>query len=142
MRSVSKAAAAVLAIAAFCAGAASLAGCTAKPVAASRKDTIWRNVGTWTGKSRVQTESWPSDTGAMRVRWSTTHAAKDGRFALTIHSAISGRPMQTIVDQDGDGEGTAYFTDDPRVFFAVVDAANLDWTFTIEEPVDVIITPK
>ena len=31
---------------------------------------------------------------------------------------------------------------DPRVFFAVVDSKNIDWTFTIEEPVDVIITPK
>ena len=61
---------------------------------------------------------------------------------MLFRSAISGRPMQTVVDRDGDGDGTAYFTDDPRVFFAVVDAANLDWTFTIEEPVDVIITPK
>lgn len=50
--------------------------------------------------------------------------------------------MQTIVDEKGNGEGTAYFSDDPRVFFAVVDAKHLDWTFTIEEPVDVIITPK
>ena len=63
-------------------------------------------------------------------------------FQLTIHSAISGRPMQVVVDQAGDGEGTAYFSDDPRVFFAVVDSKNIDWTFTIEEPVDVIITPK
>ena len=78
----------------------------------------------------------------MRIRWSTTHAATDGRFSLTIHSAISGRPMETVVDQAGNGEGTTYFTDDPRVFFAVVDASHLDWTFSIEEPVDVIITPK
>ena len=90
----------------------------------------------------MQTESWPSDSGAMRVRWTTTNATPDGAFQLTIHSAISGRPMQTVVEQTGDGDGTAYFSDDPRVFFAVVDAKHLDWTFTIEEPVDVIITPK
>lgn len=90
----------------------------------------------------MQTESWPSDTGAMRIRWNTTHAATGGKFQLTIHSAISGRPMETVVDQVGDGEGTAFFSDDPRVFFAVVDATQLEWTFTIEEPVDVIITPK
>lgn len=78
----------------------------------------------------------------MRIRWATSHAAKDGAFQLTIHSAISGRPMQLMVDQAGDGEGTEYFSDDPRVFFAVVDSKNVDWTFTIEEPVDVILTPK
>ena len=103
---------------------------------------MWRKVNTWSGRDRLQSESWPSDTGAMRVRWQTSHAAAGGSFQLTIHSAISGRPMQTVVDQLGDGEGTAYFSDDPRVFFAVVDSQNLDWTFTIDEPVDVIITPK
>jgi hypothetical protein len=50
--------------------------------------------------------------------------------------------METVVDHDGNGQGVAYFSDDPRVFFAVVDSRNLDWTFTIEEPVDVIVTPK
>ena len=78
----------------------------------------------------------------MRIRWTTTHAAPAGVFTLTIHSAISGRPMEMVVDPQGDGSGTAYFSADPRVFFAVVDAKNLEWTFTIEEPVDVIITPK
>ena len=117
-------------------------GCTEKPSAAPRKETFWRKVNSWSGKDRLQTESWPSDTGAMRIRWQTSHAGADGSFQLTIHSAISGRPMQTVVEQTGEGEGTAYFSDDPRVFFAVVDSKNLDWTFTIDEPVDVIITPK
>jgi hypothetical protein len=121
---------------------AALAGCSSKPAAASRRDTFWRKVGTWSGRNQTQTESWPGDTGAMRIRWSTTHAAADSAFELTIHSAISGRPIQTVVEHAGDGEGTAFFSDDPRVFFAVVDSRNLDWTFTIEEPVDVIITPK
>ncbi len=117
-------------------------GCTQKPAATSRKETIWQKVNSWSGRDPVQTESWPSDSGAMRIRWQTSHAGAGGSFQLTIHSAISGRPMQTVVDESGDGEGTAYFSDDPRVFFAVVDSKNLDWTFTIDEPVDVIITPK
>ena len=121
---------------------AALQGCSSKPAAAGRKETLWRKVGTWSGHDRVQTESWPGDTGAMRIRWNTSHAREGALFQLTIHSAISGRPMQTVVDEAGDGEGTAYFSDDPRVFFAVVDSKNIDWTFTIEEPVDVIITPK
>ena len=139
MLSVSRRAIVALAIAASCVW---LSGCQQKPAPVGRKETIWRQVGTWTGKNRLQTESWPSDTGAMRIRWRTTHGAPDSNFQLTIHSAISGRPMQVVVEQTGDGDGTAYFSDDPRVFFAVVDASHLDWTFTIEEPVDVIITPK
>jgi hypothetical protein len=108
----------------------------------SHKETIWRKLGSWSGHTSVQTESWPGESGAMRITWNTTRAAADGQFQLTIHSAISGRPMQVVVDHDGDGAGTAYFSDDPRIFFAVVDSKNLDWTFTIEEPVDVIVTPK
>jgi hypothetical protein len=121
---------------------ASFAGCNSSTRAEGRKETFWRPVNTWTGRGQLQTESWPGDTGAMRIRWTTTHAGPDGRFSLTIHSAISGRPMETVVDHAGNGSGTAYFSDDPRVFFAVVDSKNLDWTFTIDEPVDVIITPK
>ncbi|MGE3959580.1 MAG: hypothetical protein AB7H96_22890 [Vicinamibacterales bacterium] len=128
-----------LTIAVSCAG---LAGCAEKPAAASRRETYWRTVNRWTGRDRLQTESWPSDSGAMRIRWSTSKAKPGSVFQLTIHSAISGRPMETVVDQIGDGEGTAFFSDDPRVFFAVVDSKNLDWQFTIEEPVDVILTPK
>ena len=119
-----------------------LAGCRENPSAQSRRETFWRPVGTWSGQGRLQTESWPGDTGAMRIKWTTSHAAADALFQLTIHSAISGRPMQTVVDETGNGEGTAYFSDDPRVFFAVVESKNLDWTFTIDEPVDVILTPK
>jgi hypothetical protein len=139
---VTRAAGTAVAVLAIAVSSAAFAGCFSKPAAASRRETFWRNVGTWSGHDRLQTESWPGDTGAMRIRWNTKHAREGGVFQLTIHSAISGRPMQTVVDQAGDGEGTEYFSDDPRVFFAVVDSKNIDWTFTIEEPVDVIITPK
>ncbi len=132
---------AIAALALAVAGA-SFAACKASTQAEGRKETIWRPVNTWTGRGPLQTESWPGDTGAMRIRWATTHAKPGGTFTLTIHSAISGRPMETVVDHGGNGSGTAYFTDDPRVFFAVVDSKDLDWTFTIEEPVDVIVTPK
>lgn len=129
----------MLAIAASCIWPAA---CRSEPKPQSRAETYWRHVGTWSGHGQLQTESWPGDTGAMRVRWKTSHSAPDSMFSLTIHSAISGRPMETIVSHVGDGDGTAYFSDDPRVFFAVVDAKNLEWTITVEEPVDVIVTPK
>ena len=79
----------------------------------------------------------------MRIHWATKNASDPAAsFTLTMHSAISGRPLQVMVEQKGNGDGTAYLSEDPRVFFAVVDAANLEWTFTIEEPVDVILTPR
>ena len=136
---MARAATAALAIAAL---SLLTAACQSRPQAPPRKDTIWRPVGTWSGKGPLQSESWPGDTGAMRITWRTSRSDADGTFTLTIHSAISGRPIQTVVEHAGDGDGVAYFADDPRVYFAVVDAQHLDWTFTIDEPVDVILTPK
>jgi len=116
------------------------AGCKKKP--ASHTETIWQPLGTWSGHGKLQTESFNGDSGALRVRWKASHAAPDGTFQLILHSAISGRPMSVVVDHAGDGDGTAYFTDDPHVFFAVVDSKDLDWTFTVEQPVDIIVTPR
>ena len=109
---------------------------------ASRKETIWRPLGSWSGRGNLQSESFPGESGGLRVRWKTTHAEPASRFQVTVHSAISGRPLQVAVTQEGDGEGTAYVVEDPRVFFTVVESAGLDWQFTVEEPVDVILTPR
>jgi hypothetical protein len=69
----------------------------------------------------------------MRIAWTTTSGA--GTFRVTIHSAISGRPLMEAIDQRGAGTGTAFVREDPRVFFAVVDSADLDWSFTLQEAV-------
>jgi len=116
------------------------AGCKKKPL--SHTETIWQSLGTWSGHGKLQTESFNGDSGALRVRWKASHATADGTFLLTVHSAISGRPMGVVVEHAGDGDGTAFFTDDPHVFFAVVDSKDLDWTFTVEQPVDIIVTPR
>ena len=122
-------------------GALFAAGCKAKKPA-SHRETVWQPLGTWSGHGNVQTESFNGDSGALRIRWKASHAAPDGVFQLTVHSAISGRPMGLVVDHAGDGDGTAFFSDDPHVFFAVVDSKDLDWTFTVEQPVDIIVTPR
>jgi hypothetical protein len=78
-----------------------------------------------------------SDTGALRIQWearSADHSERTGTFRLTIHSSISGRPLsQPIVDQKGAGKGMTFFSEDPRVFFAVVESEDLDWSFTIQD---------
>ncbi|MDR1988616.1 MAG: hypothetical protein LBQ09_00115 [Acidobacteriaceae bacterium] len=95
---------------------------------------MWRPLGEWSGHSSLQTESF-GETGSFRIHWKATneHVPGKGHFSLTIHSAVSGRPLQVAVEDGGVGEGTAYVSEDPRIFFAVVDAGDLDWSFTVEE---------
>jgi hypothetical protein len=74
----------------------------------------------------------------MRIQWKTASETPPGTgtFQLTINSSISGRPLQVAVDRHGVGGDIAYVQEDPRVFFAVVESANVDWSFTIEEAVN------
>jgi len=96
-------------------------------------------VRSWSGQGNAQTESFESVSGQLRIRWRTTHEGAVNRlagyFRLTAHSAISGRPMQVAIDQRGGGEGTAYVDQDPHDFYFVIESANLDWSFTLEEAV-------
>jgi hypothetical protein len=97
---------------------------------------IWRAVGTWSGRGNRQTESFTSDTGALRVRWQTkaeAGARDEGTFQLTAHSAISGRVLQAVVDQRGPGSGVDYVSQDPHVFYISVESAGVDWTFSVDE---------
>ena len=75
-----------------------MSGCRKQDVVAAKAppQMIWRAVGTWSGQGNRQTESFTSDTGALRVKWQTTStgtSAAAGGFRLTAHSAISGRVL-------------------------------------------------
>jgi hypothetical protein len=113
-------------------------GCRRQDVAAAKgqPQMIWRSVGSWTGSGNRQTESFTSDTGALRVKWQTTSegtSATSGAFRLTAHSAISGRVLQQVVEAQGTGSGTDYVSQDPHVFYMSVESAGIDWTFSVEE---------
>ena len=112
-------------------------GCRSQSMPAAREVIAWRALGSWSGHGNSQSESFTSDTGALRVRWETSNEAPahTGAFKLTAHSAISGRPLQVAVDRQGVGGGTSYINEDPRVFYVVVESENLDWRFTVEEGV-------
>jgi hypothetical protein len=107
--------------------------------AAPRQKTpemIWRAVGVWSGHGNRQTESFTSDTGALRVRWDTKPsrgAPGEGTFRLTAHSAISGRVLQQVVDERGAASGVDYVSQDPHVFYMSVESAGMDWKFSVEE---------
>jgi hypothetical protein len=121
-------------------------------VATIDDSVIWEHLGTWSGRGSMQTESFTGETGAFRIKWDTRAApapakkppvgtaAVPGTFKVTIHSSISGRPLQIAVDQSGPGADTAYVNEDPRVFFAVVDASNIEWSFSVDEAVGTRMT--
>ncbi len=56
-----------------------------------------------------------------------------GKFRVAIHSAISGRPLIVPIDHHGAGRGTVFVSEDPRVFFAVVESQDLAWSITIKD---------
>jgi len=114
-----------------------LVSCGPSPAPASKDTVLWRRVGSWSGRGNSQTGSFSVETGALRLQWQTTNppAAGGGAFKLSLHSAISGRPLQVAVDQHGPGRDTTYIEDEPRVSYFVVESADLDWAFTLEEAV-------
>ena len=102
----------------------------------SEPTIAWRQLGSWSGHGNRQTESFTSDTGTLRVRWETTaESIEPGAFRLTAHSAISGRPLQQVVDVHAAGSGVGYVQQDPHVFYVVVESSHVNWTFTVEEAV-------
>jgi hypothetical protein len=103
-----------------------------------RTDTIvWRPLGTWSGHASTQTDPFISDTGSLRITWATRNetAPGAGTFRVTLHSDVSGRPLLTAVDVRGVGRDVTYVNEDPRPFFLVVEASNLEWTLSADEAV-------
>lgn len=117
-----------------------LMGCRSKPAPpaqASRQALAWRPVGAWSGHGNLQTSSFESGSGQLRVHWKTSGAQHlgAGAFQLTAHSAISGRTLDIITDTKGAGEGIGYVDQDPHVFYMEVESTDLDWTFAVDEAV-------
>jgi hypothetical protein len=99
---------------------------------------VVQQMGTWEG-SGSQTLGLVSQSGKFRIRWATRpepgHDPAVGTFKLTVHSGVSGRPLQEIVDHRGPGAGTFNFEDDPRPFNLMVDSFGLIWSITVDETV-------
>ena len=118
--------------------------CTRTTPAPAKAVTVWRPLGTWSGRDNAQTESFTSDTGFLRITWETKGETKTGagRFQLMIMSAISGRRLLTAIDVRGAGHDTAYVNEDPRAFFAVVESSNVDWRFSVDEGIPATVEDK
>jgi hypothetical protein len=115
-------------------------GCreAAAPVAAAERHeniVVWRPLGQWSGRGSRQTGSFGVETGALRLRWTTSNerAPGEGRFRVSLNSAISGRVLQTLVDAHGVASDVSFVTDDPRMSYLVIDSDGVDWTAALEE---------
>ena len=99
----------------------------------------WEPIQSWTGRGDQQLDSFQSDSGALRIEWEAKQAASvatPGSLKIVVHSSISGRPLAApVVDQRGEGKGTAYFSEEPRVFFLNVSAKDLEWKIAVSERV-------
>lgn len=111
--------------------------CQRPPEKPRELKVAWHRLGSWSGVGSLQTESFESGSGSLRVQWKTVNEAAPGTgtFRLAFHSSISGRELQVAVDRKGTGADTAYVQQDPHVFFAKVESANLEWSFTVDEGV-------
>ncbi len=113
------------------------AGSSADAAAQSAADLRWHPLGSWTGSGGRQTESFDVRTGTLKLVWelSNESAPGAGTFRVELYSAISGRPLQTIVDTVGLGVDSAYVADEPRVSYLVIESEGVDWRVRLEEGV-------
>ena len=105
-----------------------------------KQTLIWKPVNTWSGSTSVQTESFPGQSGAFQIHWDSRPdgSTSPGKLRITLHSAISGRPLSVVVDHEGPGRDTVFATDDPRTFFLVIDAQGTAWTVKVDEGIPVV----
>ncbi len=110
---------------------------TPRPVATTSAPTEWRPLGTWSGRGSSQTESFDVVSGSLQLMWEATNesSAGTGRLRVVLHSSISGRPLQTVLDTIGTGIDTVYVADEPRVSYLVIESEGVDWHLTLDERV-------
>jgi hypothetical protein len=114
------------------AGSLLFTGCRSAQPVAKQFQVGWRPVASFTGRASEQTESFNIESGEWRIKWNATGS---GPFRVTVHSAVSGRPLLVAVDRVGPARGIAYVNEDPRLYHLVIDAAGGDWSLVIEEAV-------
>lgn len=114
-----------------------LGACREQTHAKNTKERVfWKPIASWSGHGNLQTDSFEMAAGNWRVKWEARNPKdpKAGIFRISVHSAISGRPLETAVEHRGAGHDIDYVDEDPRVFFLVIDAKDMDWSVTVEEP--------
>jgi hypothetical protein len=115
---------------------AALSSCTASTSESPhRVVTASRPVGSWQGTGTKLVGDINSDTGRFHITWETGREQPPGQgtFKLTVRSAVSGRPLQVVVDRRGEGKGEVDFADLGRIYDFLVESQNLEWSFSVTE---------
>jgi hypothetical protein len=109
-----------------------VAGCDNPAPTPLETVAVTRPLGTFHGRGD-QTIGVVSESGRLRIAWHTRNEDPPGtgRFRLALHSGVSGRPIELITDRGG--SGSREVADDPRPYNLMVESANLEWTFSVEE---------
>ena len=112
-----------------------LAGCSHQPSEPEPLVAVTRQVGSWSGRGTTTVGDVNSDTGRLRISWQTTNETVQGggTFKLTLRSGVSGRTIAVIADHKGVGSGTVATDEGPRTYDFLVESANVDWAFQVEE---------
>jgi len=110
-------------------------GCSSKPPEPQSIVSVTRVVGSWSGRGSTTVGDVNSETGRLRITWQTTNEspAGSGRFKLILRSGVSGRTIAVVADHKGVGTGTLDTDEGPRTYDFLVDSANVDWSFRVEE---------
>jgi hypothetical protein len=119
----------------FALGLAGSIGCGGKPSEPQPIVAVTRQVGAWSGRGTTTVGDVNSDTGRLRISWQTTNESAQGAgtFKLTLRSGVSGRTIAVVADHKGVGAGTLNTDEGPRTYDFLVESANVDWSFRVEE---------
>ena len=109
--------------------------CKSNPPESQSLVAVTRQVGSWSGRGSRTVGDVNSETGRLRIFWQTSNEepAGAGRFKLTLRSGVSGRTIAIVADHKGVGAGTLETDEGPRTYDFLVDSANVDWAFRVEE---------
>jgi hypothetical protein len=100
---------------------------------------VWKPIGSWSGRGNRQTETFTSDSGGFRVRWQTTHAARQGagRLRVVFRSGDSGREIIEAIDAHGEGRGEEEVAAErPRWYYLTIESQDVDWVVAVDERID------
>lgn len=95
----------------------------------------WEPVISFQGHGDSQSEAFNIESTQWRIRWETKNEETPGagRFKLTAHSSVSGRPIAQAVDFKGVGKNLSVISEDPRFYFLVIESSGVDWSISAEQ---------